>query len=218
MLSFRPVFASGIIQTDAAFDTRRQNLSAACGVLPQKAGTPSGSQVNVMFCPKCGQQSSDEVRFCPRCGLALTGLAAYVTGNDLALPRPEPAPTPEQTAKRRGTRRGAKLMFWSVVLFPLFFGVCFIVDGPAPLFVPLTLFLAGFMVLVYARLFGEDLLPVRGEAARRRDLGAGADRPALGAPQFTPASLFNQQRANTAEIVQPPSVTENTTKLLDKDS
>ena len=30
--------------------------------------------------------------------------------------------------------------------------------------------------------------------------------------------LFNQQRANTAEIYQPPSVTENTTRLLDKDS
>jgi hypothetical protein len=48
--------------------------------------------------------------------------------------------------------------------------------------------------------------------------GSAGDRPALGEPTFTPAPLFNQQRANTGEIYQPPSVTENTTKLLDKDS
>ena len=170
-----------------------------------------------MFCPKCSQQTSDEVRFCPRCGLSLAGLTAYMAANEFAPARPQAAPEPEMTPKRTGTRRGAKLMFFSVILFPLFFGICFLVDGPAPLFVPLTVFTAGLVMLVYARLFGEDLLPVRNPAARR-DLNAGVERPALGAPQFTPASLFAQQRANTAEIVHPPSVTENTTKLLDKDS
>jgi hypothetical protein len=170
-----------------------------------------------MFCPKCGQQSSDEVRFCPRCGLQLAGLAAYVAGNEYAPARPDPARQAEMTAKRRGTRRGAKLMFFSVVLFPIFFGLCFLVDGPGPLVIPFTVFLAGLVMLVYARLFGDDLVPVH-SGASRRDLGAGSDRPALGAPQFNPAPLFNQQRANTAEIYQPPSVTENTTKLLDKES
>jgi hypothetical protein len=114
-------------------------------------------------------------------------------------------------------RRGAKLMFFSVVLFPIFFAFCFLVDGPAPLVIPLTVFLTGLVMLVYARLFGDELIQVP-QRASQRDLGAGSDRPALGAPQFTPAPLFNQQRANTAEIYQPPSVTENTTKLLDKDS
>jgi hypothetical protein len=170
-----------------------------------------------MFCPKCGQQSSDEVRFCPRCGLSLASLPAYIAGNDFTSNRPDPARQEELTAKRRGTRRGAKLMFFSVVLFPIFFGLCFLVDNPVPLFVPFTLFLTGLVMIVYARLFGDELIPVH-YGAGRRDLAAGAERPALGAPQFTPAPLFNQQRANTAEIYQPPSVTENTTKLLDKDS
>jgi zinc-ribbon domain len=170
-----------------------------------------------MFCPKCGQQSSDEVRFCPRCGLSLAGLPAYVAGNEFAPARPEAPPPAEMTARRLGTRRGAKLMFFSVVLFPIFFAVCFLVDGPAPLFVPFTVFLMGLVMLVYARLFGDEFLSVR-SLTGRRDLNALGDRPALGAPQFTPASLFNQQRANTAEIYQPPSITENTTKLLDKDS
>ena len=147
----------------------------------------------------------------------LAGLPAYVAGNEFAPARPEAAPPPDQTAKRLAMRRGAKLMFFSVVLFPVFFGICFLVDGPVPLFVPLTVFLTGLVILVYALLFGEDLIPNRGAAARR-DLNAVADRPALGAQQFTPAPLFAQQRGNTAEIVHPPSVTENTTKLLDRDS
>ncbi|HEX7312860.1 MAG TPA: zinc ribbon domain-containing protein [Pyrinomonadaceae bacterium] len=170
-----------------------------------------------MFCPKCGQQSSDEVRFCPKCGLQLAGLPAYIAGNDLLANRPDPARQQEMTAKRLGTRRGAKLMFFSVVLFPIFFGFCFIVDNPAPLFVPFMVFLAGLVVLTYARLFGEEIIQIPHRASNR-DLAPGADRPALGPPQFNPAPLFTQQRANTAEIYQPPSVTENTTKLLDKDS
>ena len=52
-----------------------------------------------MFCPKCGQQSSDEVRFCPRCGLSLAGLPAYVAGNDFTLSRPDPAQSAESRVR-----------------------------------------------------------------------------------------------------------------------
>lgn len=172
-----------------------------------------------MFCPQCGQQQpSDGVRFCPRCGLSLAGHAALMSaGNDSAAAAAVgSAQAPGRAAKRNGIRRGAKLMFISVVIAPVFLGICFLVNGPAPLFVPVTVFLAGLAWLVYAWLFGDELLNVH-QPASRRDLGAGADSPALGAPQFVPAPLFNQQRANTAEILPSPSVTENTTTLLDKE-
>jgi hypothetical protein len=170
-----------------------------------------------MFCPKCGQQSSDEVRFCPRCGLQLAGLAAYVAGNELT-PAAAPAPSaPVMTARRRGMRRGAKLMFICAVLLPAAALLAFEDDAPGPLLLVLTGGLAGLLWLVYSWLFNDNTVPV-GKSAGRRDLGAAGDRPALGAPQFTPAPLYSQQRANTGEIYQRPSVTENTTKLLDKDS
>jgi len=170
-----------------------------------------------MFCPKCGQQSSDEVRFCPRCGLQLAGLAAYTSANEPGAASPAVPHAPLMTARRRGIRRGAKLMFFSAVLLPAAALLAFEGDAPGPLLLVCTAGLAGLLWLVFSWLFNDNVLPV-GKDAGRRDLGAAKDRPALGAPQFTPAPLFNRQRADTAEIYQPPSVTENTTKLLDNDS
>ena len=168
-----------------------------------------------MFCPKCGQQSLDEVRFCPKCGLQLDGLAAYVAGKEHA-----PA-APLMTARRRGIRRGAKLMFICAVLLPAAALLAFEGDAPGPLLLVCTGGLAGLLWLVYSWLFNDNVLPV-GKDAARRDLAAApaADRPALGAPPFVPAASFGQQqRVHTAEIVPPPgSVTEHTTKLLDQDS
>ncbi len=171
-----------------------------------------------MFCPKCGQQSSDEVRFCPRCGLQLAGLAAYVTADGHAPAAAPVQSAPVLTARRRGMRRGAKIMFICAVLLPAAVLLAAEEDAPGPLLLVLTGGLAGLLWMVYSWLFNDNTVPVADRAARKRELAAARERPALGAPQFTPAPLFNPQRTNTAEIYQPPSVTENTTKLLDKDS
>lgn len=173
-----------------------------------------------MFCPRCGQQSPDEVRFCPRCGLSLAGLPAYVAGNEYT-PAGTPAPgAPVMTARRRGMRRGAKLMFICGVLLPAAALLAFEDDAPGPLLLVCTTFLAGLAWFVYSWLFNDNVLPVKTRASRKELKKAARERAALGAAQFVPASTFSRQpqRANTAEIYQPPSVTENTTKLLDKDS
>ena len=170
-----------------------------------------------MFCPKCGQQTSDEVRFCPKCGLQLAGLAAYVAANG-QTPAGAPVPSaPTMTARRRGMRRGAKLMFFSAVLLPVAALLAIEGDAPGPLLLVLTAGLAGLLWMVYSWLFNDNTVPVGGRKSRK-DLATAGDVPALGAAQFTPAPFFDRQRANTAEIYQPPSVTENTTKMLDKDS
>ncbi len=170
-----------------------------------------------MFCPRCGQQSSDGVRFCPRCGFHLAGLAAYMAANDDGPAEPSVPRAALMTARRRGMRRAAKLMFTCGVLLPICALLAIEGDAPGPLLLLFTAFLAGLAWFVYSWMFGDNVLPV-GKDAGRRDVGAAGDRSALGAPTFVPAPLFNQQRANTAEIYQPPSVTENTTRLLDKDS
>jgi zinc-ribbon domain len=169
-----------------------------------------------MFCPKCGQQSSDEVRFCPRCGFSLAGLAAFMAANENAPGGAAVPQAPVMTARRRGIRRGAKIMFICGVLLPAAALLAMEDDAPGPLLLVLTGGLAGLAWMVFSWLFNDGTVPVMSRKARK-ELAA-AEKRALGAPQFTPAPLFNQQRANTAEIYQPPSVTENTTRLLDKDS
>jgi hypothetical protein len=121
------------------------------------------------------------------------------------------------TARRRGIRRGARIMFICGVLLPAAALLAFEGDAPGPLLLVLTGGLAGLAWMVFSWLFNDNVVPV-GKGAKQWELGAAGDRPALGAAQFTPAPLFNQQRTNTAELYQPPSVTENTTKLLDKDA
>jgi hypothetical protein len=169
-----------------------------------------------MFCPQCGQQSTEEIRFCPKCGLSLAPHAALVAGGNTTANAQGVAQVPVRSHRRINMRRAAKLMFFSVVLFPIFFGVSIAADGAGPLLVPFTLFLAALTWMVYARLFSDDSAHVP-QRKSRRDLKAGGEQPALNASQFVPASLFDRQ-ANTAEIAQPPSVTEHTTKLLDRDS
>lgn len=191
-----------------------------------------------MHCPKCGQQQlSEEVRFCSRCGFPLEGVSRLVAAGG-ALPATAP-PSPavlttaqaELTAKQRGTRQGAKIVFWSVVLVPIFITLSSVFDSPGPLAPPFILFLAGLVRILYARLFGEDLafidrLPRGGRRGRKvapvtetaagQDGGAGAARGALPASQRAPFADPFPPRMQTAEMVYPPaSVTEQTTQLLD---
>ena len=171
-----------------------------------------------MFCPQCGQQQlSDEIRFCPRCGLSLWPHAALLAAGNTAADGPGGAQVAVKKAKRAGTRRGAKLMFFGLALFPVFLAFSIAADAGEPLLIPFLLFMAGLVWWAYARLFGEELTHATHQASPG-GLKAGGENPALNDPQFVPAFLFHQQRANTAEIYQPPSVTENTTKLLNKDT
>ena len=66
-----------------------------------------------------------------------------------------------------------------------------------------------YLVAGDTSLSGKDLTP------DPDSLVAAAGSPALTAGQNVPVSLFTSQRVNTAEIVSPPSITEQTTNLLE---
>lgn len=154
------------------------------------------------------------MRFCPRCGLSLASVPALVAGLEAAPP--EGAGRAARSKKRKRVRRGAKLMFLSAVLFPIFFGLAIAVDEPGPLIIPVTVFLVGLSWMLYAYLFGED--DEQEPAARGREvLREGRNAPSLPPATFVPASGFAARRADTADMAQPPSVTEQTTRLLDEE-
>jgi hypothetical protein len=111
-------------------------------------------------------------------------------------------------------------MFLSGVLFPVVLALSLVIDEGAPMFVPVLIFFVALIMMLYARLFSEDISPIKSQQAQTSGLGAMSDRsalpPASNIPMFGPRNLAGQQ-VRTAELAQPPSVTENTTKLLDKD-
>jgi hypothetical protein len=170
-----------------------------------------------MFCPRCGQQQvSGDVRFCARCGLSLAAVPALLSEVSAVRPAEGPRQGGLLAGKRAGVRRGAKLMFFSAVLTPIFFVLGLAVDSPAPLLVPLAVFLAGLAFMLYHVLFGDEPLTAPG-SERQRDLYEPRGGQALPPGGFVPAPGFAGRRANTADMAQPPSVTEQTTRLLDEE-
>jgi hypothetical protein len=120
------------------------------------------------------------------------------------------APSP----KRKGIRRGAKVLFVGAVLAPIFLGLSIAVDSPEPLFIPFTVFFAGLLLMLYSVIFSDDTPAAQKQSNRKRG------QISSGAAALPPASNLwttnvEGRRTKTAEIVQPPSVTEHTTRLLD---
>jgi len=180
-----------------------------------------------MFCPQCGQQQvSDVIRFCSRCGFPLDGVTAVLaSGGAVPAQFPQPASYKELSPRSKGVRQGAVLMLSTFLIVPVMaILTATLFQGIGHVVVPLAAvvcFVGGILRMLYALLMEDARPPVSGDA--------GAYYPAPGAPQIdrpphhaalpspaNPAAGW-RPRPTTAEIYQPPSVTENTTRLLDKD-
>ena len=172
-----------------------------------------------MYCPGCGQQQiSDEMRFCSRCGLPISGLAEWLASGGVPAPRREQKQVALTSPRRQGIRRGAKLLFLSAVLFPIFLLLSIAFDEGTPLIIPFLIFFASLVIMLYARLFSDPTPSIRSQA-QTSNLGttsAGAALPPASNWANAPGDL-GRQRVKTSELAHPPSVTEHTTKLLDKE-
>lgn len=171
-----------------------------------------------MYCPNCGQQQiSDEMRFCSRCGLALSGLMEWLAGGRVPAKRSEVTQDPKaMSPRRKGIRRAAKLMFFSAVLFPVFLVFCAAIEEGAPMIFPGLLFFISAVMMLYARLFSDKTVPV----SHLTTAQTAAFAPTSARSSLPPAAnipMPGRQHVRTNELAQPPSVTENTTRLLDND-
>ena len=173
-----------------------------------------------MYCPRCGQQQiSDEMRFCSRCGLLMSGLAKWLAGGEAPAAREQETQVSLRSPRRKGITRGAKLMFLSGVLFPVFLVLSLAIDEGAPMIIPIIIFFVALTTMLYSRLFSEEISPIKSQQAQKSGLGAMSGGSALSPasiPIHGPGNLAGQQ-VRTNELAQPPSVTEHTTKLLDKE-
>ncbi|HEX8775288.1 MAG TPA: zinc ribbon domain-containing protein [Pyrinomonadaceae bacterium] len=183
-----------------------------------------------MFCPKCGQQqSSNEVRFCSRCGFQLAVVKELLI-TDGALVWPEAETTvSRRSARNQGIRQGLMLMLLTALVVPLAAMLARIGLLPREFIAIAAIICAvgGFIRFVYALMLEEGApsakprsvalnAPAGDNTTTTAHLRPGYAPPALPPQQSgRPASDFNRWRAETAEMAQPPSVTENTTRLLD---
>ena len=162
------------------------------------------------------------MRFCSRCGFALSGLSEWLAGNRVPLVRREEPRSDPMSPRRKGMRRAAKLMFFSGVLFPVFLAISIGVDEAGPLVIPLLLFFVSLVWMLYARLFSDNTVPGEiptefGRPAQTSTLGAQPVPTYLPPATTPPIPNTGRSQVRTNELAQPPSVTENTTRLLDQE-
>ena len=181
-----------------------------------------------MFCPQCGQQQvTGVVRFCSRCGFPMDGVIQLLaTGGIVPAYRTSDEPVPI-SPRRKGVKQGATLVLLGIVLVPILGMFASFAQGSTFLEIlaglaAIICFIGGPLRMLYAGLFEE---------------GAPKPVPHYGPPipmhvpqQFTPHPQAHalppqparspgawRRRPNTAELANPPSVTENTTRLLEKE-
>lgn len=177
-----------------------------------------------MYCPHCGQQQvSDSLRFCSRCGFPLEGVLQLLGSGGVLPFYPAETGSKEMSPKRRGVRQGAILFLAGAVVVPILglmssFTMGFtLLDILVPL-AAIVFFVGGLMRMLFAAIFEEG-------AKRHPMVPYGPPMPARLSslpPSALPPAPANpvgawRPRPTTAEIRQPSSVTENTTRLLDKD-
>ena len=164
------------------------------------------------------------MRFCSRCGFPMEGtMHLLASGGNLNL---YPSTPGEKTIspRRKGVKQGAFLMLIGAILVPIF-GV---MSGFAPsntlenvfaFFAALTAiicFLGGPLRMLFAAIFEEGAPAPRFAPPPypRQVMPPRAPISALPPQAVTPTVSW--KRPQTAEIMQPPSVTDHTTKLLEK--
>jgi hypothetical protein len=180
-----------------------------------------------MYCPKCGQsQVSADVRFCSRCGFPLVVVGdLLVTGGVLPAHFPvteSGSTTMPVSRRRRGVKRGIGILIFGILLLP-FFAILHEAVGTPEEFMALSLIviMAGFIRLIYAAFFEEaaphfappPLQPYTPPIASRLHVSAQESLPPA---QGMPVNDYRPPQVHTAEMMRPPSVTDHTTRLLDK--
>lgn len=109
-------------------------------------------------------------------------------------------------------------MFAGGAMFPIFLVIAMIEDAPEPLIFPFLVFFAGLVVTLYSVLFGDKTAPaIQAATPQTTHLGAMPGHGSLPPASINSIPVAGTQQVRTNELAHPPSVTENTTRLLDNE-
>lgn len=185
-----------------------------------------------MHCPNCGQQQvSAEIKFCSRCGFPL-GLVAEILANGGFLPQlAELNKKKSRFTKKHGVFFSVFWMMFFVLILTPFWGILD-VDKLAAMSAVIGIF-GGIMMLTASLVFLKsskpdvDLAPYPSNFQTLPNTQPNhlyqTNVNALPPPQSQPVSSFVPPAAgswktpDTGDLIQPGSVVEDTTKLLNKE-
>ena len=184
-----------------------------------------------MYCPKCGQsQASAEVRFCSRCGFPLVAVSELLmTGGMLPVQSSsgQNLGASQVSPRRRGVKQGAAILLVGIFLLP-FFGIMHEVIGLPQEFMALSaiVMMAAVLRLIYAAFIEEGAPQATHFIPQQPQPFTPPIASRLHAPtqeSLPPAQTqgvpsYRQPQVDTAQILHPPSVTDHTTRLLEKQS
>jgi hypothetical protein len=169
-----------------------------------------------MYCPKCGTQNIDNASFCRACGTNLSLVPQALTGR---LPTEQPAAPGEVSAEGRRARRRRRRdepPSLDAAIRTFFMGLAF-------LFISLAIktYMPGGHVWWFWMLIPAFAMMGNGVAGWVRFKSQPAQP--LAPPTYAPPAVGPAQQGElpprpAADIYAPPaSVTENTTRLLERD-
>ena len=152
------------------------------------------------------------MRFCSRCGFPLT-IVSQLVANGGALAGFDAEGKPQLSRRQKGIRWGALLMIISGVLIPIVAMLTAMENDLVVLFLPVLLvFFSGLAGLLYAYLL-QPANDLPKQISSTAALNAASHRAVLPAHQSVSVNNWKQP-IDTSEMAQPPSITDNTTKLL----
>jgi hypothetical protein len=176
-----------------------------------------------VFCPQCGQERvSSETNYCSRCGFLLTGATELLKTGGM-IPQSAPASS-TGSARNRGLKQGLFIFLLSFLVIPILAIISVALQVREPFVVALAailLFVGGLLRMAYAMLFEASSGTTEAtDPAMRAFTGQRSDPHALPPQREMPVSAYAPpQTGNWRDTndLQPTSVTESTTKLLNED-
>jgi len=183
-----------------------------------------------MHCPRCGQQQvSNETRFCSRCGFLLTGIAQVISNDGIVPEQKNTTFFAAGSPRRRGVMQGVFFFLLTFLVVPIV-AIMTVAINAEPFLVAISailFFVGGLLRVIYALMF-ESGVP-GGKTLEEKVLSgtpilsgkekAGELPPAQSIPVnvYAPPPGAGHWR-DTNDLAQTPgSVTDSTTKLLQKE-
>ena len=185
-----------------------------------------------MFCPRCGEERiSEETSFCSKCGYLLTGTAELLDKGGALVPADDAVRAAWWSPRSHGIRMGLFMLLLTIVLAPIVGIISVFALNTEPWPVGVVIFLlggGGLLRIVYALMFETKkahLLPGEGwPKAGVVGAAAATTEPQLSGPgskgELYPSSFIPPPSSRWLDTndLEPTSVTDHTTKLLEKDS